>query len=300
MKRLICALLAFSFAFAEDAKEDDKAVRMLAALKYAYADGGAFFYELGDLEFVAIKDADTNNGKEILENPDAPIVKKTLPDNQNPSTINVFLVRAKTAQTKMPTVLVDTGLGKEIFDNLDAIGVAPEAIDIVAITHMHGDHIGGLTKNGKPVFASARVLLPKRDLEYWLGSGEENKKAAQALQKAYGARLSTFEWGDKIAPNILAIKAEGHTPGHTAYEIESNGEKLLIVSDLIHSLKTQMADPAQSVIYDVDPVLAASTRLKLLNYAANADITIAGMHIRFPGIGKVVKDKNAFRFKPIN
>lgn len=270
-----------------------------AALSFALAEGGAFRYDLGDLEIIAIKDTDTNMGKEILENPDAPIVKSALADNQNHSSINAFVARSKTPQSATPTVLVDTGLGKSLFENLRSAGVTPESVGIVAITHMHGDHIGGLTKDGKPTFPAALVLLPKLDLEYWLGSGEENKKAAQTLQAAYGDRLATFEWDSQIAPNILALKAEGHTPGHTAFEVKSGDKKLLIIADLIHSFKVQFADPTQSVIYDIDPVLAASTRVKLLNYAANANMPIAGMHIPFPGIGKVVKEGRGYRFEPI-
>ncbi|MDR1912643.1 MAG: MBL fold metallo-hydrolase [Helicobacteraceae bacterium] len=278
MKKLILGLLAIGFAFGAD---------------------GVFRYQVGDLEAIAIKDRDTNMGKEILLDPDAPIVKEVLADNQNPSSINVFVIRSSAPQTRFPTILIDTGTGGDIFANLKEANIALDSIEIILITHMHGDHIGGLIQNGKATFKNAAVFLPKNDLGYWLGSGDDNRKAAMALQEVYGDRLATFEWDKEIARAIKTIKAEGHTPGHSAFLIESKGQKLFIVSDLIHSIKVQTADPSQSVVYDVDPVLAASTRKKLLNYAANANLQIAGMHIPFPGIGKVVKEKDGFKFTPI-
>ncbi|MDR2034495.1 MAG: MBL fold metallo-hydrolase [Helicobacteraceae bacterium] len=278
MKKLILGLLAISFAFGAE---------------------GVFRYQVGDLEAIAIKDRDTNMGKEILLDPDAPIVKEVLADNQNPSSINAFVIRSSAPQTRFPTILIDTGTGGDIFANLKEANIALDSIEIILIAHMHGDHIGGLIQNGKATFKNAAVFLPKNDLGYWLGSGDDNKKAAIALQEVYGDRLATFEWDKEIAGAIKTIRAEGHTPGHSAFLIESKGQKLFIVGDLIHSIKVQTADPTQSVVYDVDPVLAASTRKKLLNYAANANLQIAGMHIPFPGIGKVVKEKDGFRFTPI-
>jgi glyoxylase-like metal-dependent hydrolase (beta-lactamase superfamily II) len=272
---------------------------MAAAM--AFANDGVFRFAVGDLEIIAVSDKNTNMGKSIMLNPDAPIVKKLLADDQNPSSINAFLVRGKAESQggKYATVLIDSGVGGDLFANLKRIGIEPEHIDIAIVTHMHGDHIGGLTKDGAATLKYAKVLLPKNDLDYWLGSGEENGKRARELKNAYGDRLSTFEWDARVSLGIAAIKAEGHTPGHSAFLVESNGEKLLIVGDLIHSLKVQTADPSQSVIYDVDPELAASTRRKILNYAANGGITIAGMHILFPGVGKIAKEGEGFKFTPI-
>lgn len=257
---------------------------------------GAVSYNIGTITVFPIKDRDTNMGKEILLDPNSTAAQTALANNQNVSSINAFVIK-KGAQI----TLVDTGVGGSLIANLKQVKITPDRVTDVLITHMHGDHIGGLIKDGKKVFNSATIYLPKKDLSYWLNSTKENKLAATTLQKIYKKQLKTIDFDTQVFPHIAAQNGAGHTPGHTLFEITApGGEKLLIVGDLIHSLAVQMLDPTQSVSFDTDPVEAAKTRIRILERAAENNETIAGMHIPYPGIGTVEKQENgSFVFVPI-
>ncbi|MDR1008383.1 MAG: MBL fold metallo-hydrolase [Campylobacteraceae bacterium] len=268
---------------------------LLIACCFAYAQIGdnVKSYKLGEAEFIALKDKDTNMGKSILLEPDAKIVKDVMPDNQNPSSINAFILK-----TKNKVILIDTGLGSngELLQNLKSANTKPENIDIVLLTHMHGDHIGGLvgSKNEK-IFSKAIVYAADKELEYWLSdlpANKANSDLAKTAKNVYGDNFKTFVWNDNITPEIKALEAAGHTPGHTAFEITSKNEKILVIGDLIHSLKVQTADPNMSVAFDIDPKQAADTRIKIFNQAAKENTKIAGMHLPFSGVGYMSKDAN--------
>lgn len=243
-------------------------------------------YKVGDLTFIAIKDLDTNMGKQILARPNDPVVKRAMPDNQNPSTINAFVLK-----TKNKVILFDTGVGAGggLIKNLKGVGIEPKDINIIILTHMHGDHIGGLISgSNSKVFPNAEIYVASPELEYWVNNisldvGTSN--LARTVRNVYGEKVKTFEWGDAITPEVKAVKAFGHTPGHTIYVISSKEEEMWVIGDIIHSLKVQMADPSMSVTFDVDQKQAAETRRAIIKEASEKKIRVAGMHIPFPGIG---------------
>lgn len=246
------------------------------------------YYRLGDCYFIAIKDQDTNMGKSILLNPDAAILKRIMPDNQNPSTINTFLLK-----TKDKTVLFDTGtgLGGKAIENLKAAGIDPDKIDIVIITHMHGDHVGGLvTSEGLQAFINSEIYINDIELQYWidnisLDTGTSN--LARQIKALYGDKIKTFKWGESIIPEIQALSAPGHTPGHTIFEITAGKDKMLVIGDIIHNTKVQTAVPTIAVTFDVNPNQATETRRAVFKDVQKRKIRVAGMHIHFPGIGYI-------------
>jgi glyoxylase-like metal-dependent hydrolase (beta-lactamase superfamily II) len=99
-----------------------------------------------------------------------------------------------------------------------------------------------------------------------------------------------------LLPGIKAIAAFGHTPGHTAFMVESDGKRLLIWGDLMHAELIQFPVPDQSVSYDTDPIAAAAIRRRILAYAAQNNIPIAGMHLVYPAIGTVMAAGSGYRF----
>jgi glyoxylase-like metal-dependent hydrolase (beta-lactamase superfamily II) len=226
------------------------------------------------------------------------VLQKYLPDGTYQSEVNVFLIR-----TPDKNILIDAGLGRDLLNNLQLLGVTPEQIDIILLTHMHGDHIGGLLRDGKPVFPNADMYLSQPEYNHW--SKSENKQALGVLS-AYKDKLKLFvpeELGSKKAnlfTGFQGIAAYGHTPGHTAYLIESESSQLLIWGDLTHVTDVQTHHPEIAVTYDSDPKQAIEYRKKILEYVTKNKIPVGGMHIAFPAIGNVKAEAVGYGFTPLS
>ncbi|MDR1835525.1 MAG: MBL fold metallo-hydrolase [Fusobacteriaceae bacterium] len=260
-------------------------------------------YAIGDSEFTALSDSVRMQAKSVLLQPDAEIVKKVLPGDETPGAINGYVLK-----TPQGIMLFDTGLGANgsLWKSLKEAGIDAKLVRRIFLTHMHGDHIGGLlTPEGKPVFEKAMVYVNDQELEFWLSDKPANKdniRMAKAVKEAYDARLETFVWGQGITGYITAMEAKGHTPGHTAFLLKCGPEiqdQILVVGDLVHVIPVQFADPSLSVRYDIDPAEAAVTRKKYLDLAFANKYRIAGMHIPFTGVGYVQKgDIGEYKFVP--
>jgi glyoxylase-like metal-dependent hydrolase (beta-lactamase superfamily II) len=227
---------------------------------------------------------------------------------------NGFLINTGTK-----LLLVDPGAGSllgpsmgVLVSNLHAAGYRPEQVDEIYITHMHTDHVGGLTANGQRVFPNAILRMDKRDADYWLS--EEAMRAAPADAKRFfeaarasmtpysqAGRLQLFEGATDLAPGIRARPAYGHTPGHTMYVIESKGEKLVLWGDVVHVSAVQFSDPSVTIGFDVDSNAAARQHVTAFEDAAKNGYLVAGAHISFPGVGHVRRNGDkGYAFVPLN
>ncbi|MCD8297658.1 MAG: MBL fold metallo-hydrolase [Prevotella sp.] len=194
-----------------------------------------------------------------------------------PSSMSCFLL-----QTEGKNILLDTGLGapqSQLFLKLNELGVTPEELGLIYITHLHPDHIGGLLKNGKVAFPNAEIYVNRVEAEAWLAMDSEQSKLAKTVLKAYEKHLHLFEAGDTLEGGVQTIAAYGHTPGHTVLQKDS----ILIIADLIHGVALQLDHPEYCPTYDMDPEAATESRIRILKYARENNLTMYGMHLPNPG-----------------
>jgi glyoxylase-like metal-dependent hydrolase (beta-lactamase superfamily II) len=182
---------------------------------------------------------------------------------------------------------------------------------MVLLTHLHADHAAGLLgADGKPLFPNAEVRVAQADNDFWLSEEIAAKapdgfkpffKLAREAAAPYQAagRWKPFSGEVELAPGIKAVDAHGHTPGHTAYMIESKGQRLLIVGDAVHSHAVQFARPEVAIEFDSDKKQAVAARKRLFARAAKEKLALAGMHLPFPGLGHVRADGKGYAWVPV-
>ncbi|GJD43907.1 hypothetical protein AFCDBAGC_1768 [Methylobacterium cerastii] len=222
-------------------------------------------------------------------------------------------------ETGRETILFDTGngavgfvpppAGGRLVERLRAAGTAPEAIDVVVLSHCHTDHIGGLMRNGHPTFPNARLVVGAVEYDFWTKperlasepSGNEHASAlvfrAHLLPLAAWTRFVAA--GDEIVPGIHALAAYGHTPGHLAFHVESAGRRMLIWGDCAHHEVASLAEPGWHALFDMDKGQGAATRRRIYDMAANGDIVVAGYHTSFPSLGYVAPSGAGYRWIPV-
>ncbi|MFP1934952.1 MBL fold metallo-hydrolase [Lonsdalea quercina] len=286
---------------------------------------GYYRLMVGQFEMTALSDGTfTMPMGTLLARTPADIIKQRLADDELDASavetsINTFLIN-----TGKNLVLIDTGNGEKpgapvgrLLSNLKAAGYRPDQVDTVILTHLHGDHIGGLLTNGKPTFPNAAVYISKADRDYWLSEanlqkapadGKANFQLAQNTFQVINAakKMKVYSGNDRIVPGITALPLSGHTPGHSGMWVDSEGAKLLVWGDIIHAAAVQFPLPATTINFDSDMDTAAKNRASVLADAADKGYWVAGAHISFPGLGhvKVLKDSdgqpNGYRWVPAN
>ncbi|EMG4784374.1 TPA: MBL fold metallo-hydrolase [Escherichia coli] len=215
-------------------------------------------------------------------------------------------------------VLVDAGAGDlfgnnggQLLENLAAAGYPAETIDAVLLTHIHADHSGGISRQGKPAFPNAQVFVEQKDADFWLNPANASKvedsqkhtfvESEQTIRPVINAgQLKTFIAPATVFAGIAATSTAGHTPGSVMYTVESEGQTLVLWGDIIHAKAVQMPDPHVAIHFDVDQKQAVKTRERVLKHAAQGGYWVAAAHISFPGLGHVKSDSKGYRWVAAN
>ena len=218
---------------------------------------------------------------------------------------NILLV-----ETAAKRVLFDTGNGQvdpadpgHLLDNLRTANITPESIDTVVISHYHGDHIGGLLDSaGYPTFVNARLVVPKLEHDYWMRedvlAGMDQETATQLRQTfaAYAKGLTLLDSTADIEPGIRYVPALGHSPGHQAVSIESQGARLLHLVDAIHMpIQLNAVDVSA---FDFQPDIAIATRRAMLARTESENLLVLAYHFPFPGLGHVKRTGDLIAWEP--
>lgn len=260
----------------------------------AHAQDSIEHMDLGQLHILAITDAEGTMSKDLLpELSNFPAYAGVFEHGPVPSVVRTYFLKDGDHN-----ILFDAGWGDELqkkgqtLELLKQAGIEPGSITDIILTHLDSDHIGGLLKKELKTYPNATLWISRPEYEAWFkGEGLTRSPSAiafaQNVLKSYKGKIRQFDFGEEILPHIRAIDAAGHTPGHTAYEISSHGNKLIIAGDLLHIAPVQLPVPVLSTIYDMDQQKAAQTREKILRAAAKDGSLVAGMH--FPMISSVLE-----------
>lgn len=274
----------------------------------------AYRRRLGQYEITALSDGFVDLSYNVWQN-----ISK---DEFNQSLGNKFLfkdgirngISSFIINTGSKIILVDAGaaglFGPNSYhfpNNLADAGFEPSDIDEVIMTHAHPDHIGGLFRDGQATLPNAVLRLDETELDFWTSAASQAKApdfmrgwwdAIRPVFESYKDRTTTFKAGADLGEGITAVGFPGHTPGHTGFHVETGGERLMILGDLVVHHAIQFAHPKASMIFDIDPERGFKSRSDGLELAANERVLTAATHLPFPTFGYVARHNGAYEWVP--
>jgi glyoxylase-like metal-dependent hydrolase (beta-lactamase superfamily II) len=284
---------------------------------------GFYRYKVGDYEVNVITD-----GATTFPLPDT-FVTNVKKDEVNGALAAAYMEKDKMTIPYSPIVIntgsklivIDTGTSEANFErskgaagqfhgNLKAAGIDRNAVDLVVISHFHGDHINGLlTPDNKPSFANAEILVPSVEWKYFMDDGEMNKQTTPRMKEVFanarrvfdalGRKVTPYDAGKEVAPGITAVATYGHTPGHMSYVVASGNSKVYVQSDVTNHPALFARNPGWHAFFDQDPQMAEETRRKVYDMLVGERMLVQGFHYPFPSLAHVEKAGNGYREVPV-
>ena len=279
---------------------------------------GYYRMMLGDFEVTALSDGTVDlHMEQLLTNITAARIRSALAKAylKDPveASVNAYLIN-----TGSKLVLIDAGSGVlfgptvgKLMTSLKASGYQPEQVDEIYITHMHADHVGGLVAGNQIAFPNAIVRADQREADFWLSKANMDAAPKDAKPFFEGAMASinpyiaagkfkSFDGNTDLMPGIKAVATRGHTPGHSIYVVESQGQRLVLWGDLMHAAAVQFPEPSVTIKFDTDSKAAAMQRKAQYADAAKRGHWVAASHLPFPGIGHLRADGKGYDWIPAN
>ena len=261
-------------------------------------------FRIGSLEAISLRDGGLTvpNDNKVLgvgrtpQEVAAVLTGAGAPGDSISLSIQPLLVR-----TGERLVLIDTGVGSgmggaggKLQASLAAAGIDPADITEVLISHSHGDHVGGLVgADGQLLFPNAVIRIDANEWDF-MRANPELKSVSEAILP----KVQVFRYGSEVATGITAVEIAGHTPGHSGFEIVSGAEKLLYIGDAMHSSIISVQKPDWQIAFDNDAPVATASRISLDERAAAGNLRIYSPHFPYPGVGRIVKTGDTWRWVP--
>ncbi|WP_421869427.1 MBL fold metallo-hydrolase [Pararhizobium sp.] len=214
--------------------------------------------------------------------------------------------------TGSEVILFDTGMGEggraagagHLMEGIAAAGYTPDQVSIVVLTHMHGDHIGGLMEGGVPAFKNARYVANQTEFDFWKDEarvGTPSEGGHQGVLKnvvPLAEKMTFIGDGGEVVPGITGVAAFGHSPGHMIFTVESDGKGLVLTADSANHFVLSLQRPDWEVRFDMDKAKAAASRKKVFDMVATDRLPFVGYHMPFPSVGFIEKFEQGYRFVP--
>jgi glyoxylase-like metal-dependent hydrolase (beta-lactamase superfamily II) len=213
-------------------------------------------------------------------------------------------------QTADRVMLFDTGAGTSMgpsggrmLASMDAAGISPATVTDIFISHVHGDHVGGLVNAaGTSAFPSATIHISSPEWAFLKGMTAEAAKGVgiaqyAALMAAMTPKVAEFAPDADVIPGVVkAVAIKGHTPGHSGYRITSGNRSLVYIGDAMHHFVVSVRRPDWTIAFDSDPATAQASRKTLLTESAANKQLLYAVHFPFPGIGRIERRGDGFNW----
>ena len=284
---------------------------------------GWYRYKVGSYEITCVTD-----GRNTFKLPDT-FVTNAKKEQVNEALASAYMEKDMMTIPYTPIVIntgsklivMDTGTGEANFErskgvggqfhrNLKAAGYDPKDVDMVIISHFHGDHINGLIKPDKsPSFPNAEILVPAAEWKYFMDDGEMSRQTTDRMKEVFAGtrtvfdalkrKVTQYEAGKEVAPGITAVATYGHTPGHTSYVVASGGKTVYVQADVTNHPVLFARNPGWHAFFDQIPDMAEATRRKVYDMLVAEKMMVQGFHYPFPSVAYVEKAGSGYREIPV-